>query len=551
MSLRMPSPATAEVQRIGNHKIDTRVNPAISPVRSTEEITLEVHNSDIDSELESLQLEQSITLQSVAQTLDECTNIAQKNETVVGKRPTTMSSSSSLSSIFAPNWVYGTTLHASKSRGVSSSGTSGLCLTERGQITVPQPEVIQNMLFPATESLKEKIISYREKVREVLAQDINNTENFKSPLLVITGPTHIRNPNQAKACAQWIGTILGNKFNNVPQQSIPDSVKHLYQSEYHEVPTNLLMSMRTNLTKYNYDYNDPALLRDPASIMTFEIQHGIPVCRALLCELAEICPIVGETSDTITPQYLSDLFCLGLVSSTLIESQLHREMASGSSYAVGFNTSDSELPFDKSMYAHKVTSALDAMYASSQQHQFLSVTKVGTVAVVGTVGNEDTFVILQLNLQLDFNELKSVIEKVYSYSKLDRPSPRIMLDLGKVSNGQYHDKLSLLNSLLDDSACKYKIMGVIVDSGDYYVPDNFPIDLTQEMVENHELDDDEEDHRKLMELNKYFVQRRIQKSMAKKSVDVKLTTDDDYEYVLNADKLIKELEKLSKRRIEN
>ncbi|KAG2731937.1 hypothetical protein G9P44_005524 [Scheffersomyces stipitis] len=529
VSIDKISTGSLENDDIKLHKGE-KFHSKIEPTISAEETTVEVHSSDAES-----------------------VNLPILEDAKSDTDRTTLISRSTSAASLAPNWVYGTTLPSQNSRG-STSSVSGLCLTERGQITVPQPEVIQNMLFPANEALKDKIVEYREKLSAILNKDISDVKSdFVNPLLVVTGPTHIKEPLQAKACAQWIGSIIGKKFVNPPSQAVPESIKHLYQKNENQVPHNVLLSLRTNLTKYNHDYSS-IQSKDPVSVMTFEIEQGIPVCRALLCELAEVCPIVGETSDTITPQYLSDLFCLGIVGSTFIESQLHRELASGVSYPIGFNSSNSDLPFDKEMYGHRIVSALDSMYATGQPHQFLSVTKVGTVAVVGTTGNEDTFVILQLNLQLDFDELKAIINKVYSYSKLTRQTPRVMLDLGRVSTEQYAQKLSLLQTLLQDPDTMYKVVGVMIDSGDHYIPEKYPVDLTEDvhLDQSSDYDEDEDDHRKMMELNKYFVQRRMQKTYSVKKVPATSSTavEKDYEYVINADKLISELEKLSKRRIE-
>lgn len=356
-------------------------------------------------------------------------------------------------SITGPNWEYGTS-----SQRVASRTNSGLCSSERGHGAVALPEVIQNILYPSSEQLKQKILAYRANFSSMLSYE---SGEFNYPLLVVAGPSFVHDMAQIKACALWVGQLLGKQAS--PGCLLPESVIIPGNSNQ-----NLILALRTNLSKYNLNYDDAK--NSLQSIMTFEIKLGMPVCRALLSELANICPIVGETADTITPQYLSDLYCLSFVSSTLVESQLHRELASGVSYSIGFNTSDSHLPFNKSMYKHKITTALDAMYASSQPHQFLSVTKVGTVAVVGTIGNEETFLILQVNLQLYFEELKEIIDYIYSHPRHMCKTPRIMLDVGKVSNADFDAKLKIMSKLLTSSSTRYKIIGVVIDSGDNYTP---------------------------------------------------------------------------------
>lgn len=460
-----------------------------------------------------------------------------------------------------PTWVYGTT---APNRTISSSG-SGLLLANKGHIALASPEVIQNYLYPISPLLQHKILKYRNELSELLTLELNSSsvKLFENPLLVIVGPCFIKSSNQVKACSQWVGSLLGKKFTKTPttDQLVPENVVDIYNSP--QKPKNLKLALRTNLTNYNLPYADFDQIKQDsnASIMTYEVVQGMPFCRALLDEMSEICPIVGETSDTITPQYLSDLFCLGLVSSTLVESQLHRELVSGVSYPVGFSTSDSHLPFDKSMYKHRVQSALDAMYASQQEHQFLSVNKLGMVTVVGTAGNDETFIILQLNLQASFGfeELKEIVRIVYDHPKLQFTTPKVMLDIGKVSNTDYNAKLTLLQQFLseEDQNLKYKIVGVLIDSGDDYVPGNYKVDLDQ----NHEAlsfraesraesgrASNNSLHRNFEQMNRYFERSRI--SSVEVSDDTS-TEENYYEYFINANKLIAELDHMSYRRKTN
>ncbi|KAI5281223.1 Phospho-2-dehydro-3-deoxyheptonate aldolase amt16 [Ascosphaera acerosa] len=96
-------------------------------------------------------------------------------------------------------------------------------------------------------------------------------------------------------------------------------------------------------------------------------------------------PIASEMLDTISPQFLADLLSVGAVGARTTESQLHRELASGLSFPVGFkNGTDGTLDV-----------AVDAIGAVRHPHHFLSVTKPGNIAIVGTAGNDDCFVILR------------------------------------------------------------------------------------------------------------------------------------------------------------
>jgi 3-deoxy-7-phosphoheptulonate synthase len=96
-------------------------------------------------------------------------------------------------------------------------------------------------------------------------------------------------------------------------------------------------------------------------------------------------PIASEMLDTISPQFLADLISVGAIGARTTESQLHRELASGLSFPVGFkNGTDGNL-----------TVAIDAIGAAAAKHHFMGVTKEGLAAITRTRGNEHGFVILR------------------------------------------------------------------------------------------------------------------------------------------------------------
>ena len=84
-------------------------------------------------------------------------------------------------------------------------------------------------------------------------------------------------------------------------------------------------------------------------------------------------------------QFFADLLSLGAVGARTTESQLHRELASGLSFPIGFkNGTDGSLDI-----------SIDAIRAAACGHSFLGVTKQGLAAITRTKGNEDCFVILR------------------------------------------------------------------------------------------------------------------------------------------------------------
>ena len=148
----------------------------------------------------------------------------------------------------------------------------------------------------------------------------------------------------------------------------------------------LLIVMRAYLEKPRTTVGWKGLINDPDIDESFQINKGLRVSRKLFCDLTDKgMPIASEMLDTISPQFLADLISLGAIGARTTESQLHRELASGLSFPIGFkNGTDGTLGV-----------AVDAIGAAKARHHFMGVTKQGLAAITRTKGNEDCFVILR------------------------------------------------------------------------------------------------------------------------------------------------------------
>lgn len=148
----------------------------------------------------------------------------------------------------------------------------------------------------------------------------------------------------------------------------------------------LCIIMRAYLEKPRTTVGWKGLINDPDIDATFRINKGLRVSRQLFCDLTSMgMPIASEMLDTISPQFLADLISLAAIGARTTESQLHRELASGLSFPVGFkNGTDGSLAV-----------AIDAIGAAASRHHFMGVTKQGLAAITRTSGNEHGFVILR------------------------------------------------------------------------------------------------------------------------------------------------------------
>lgn len=144
--------------------------------------------------------------------------------------------------------------------------------------------------------------------------------------------------------------------------------------------------MRAYLEKPRTTVGWKGLINDPDIDESFKINKGLRISRQLFCDLTKSgMPIATELLDTISPQFLADLISLGAIGARTTESQLHRELASGVSFPVGFkNGTDGSL-----------TVAIDAIGSAASKHHFMGVTKQGLAAITRTSGNAHGFVILR------------------------------------------------------------------------------------------------------------------------------------------------------------
>ena len=199
-------------------------------------------------------------------------------------------------------------------------------------------------------------------VRSGRNQAVEVIEKRDDRLLVVVGPCSIHDPDTALEYARRL-QMLSDRLS-------PD----------------LLIVMRAYLEKPRTTVGWKGLINDPDIDDSYNINKGLRVSRKLYADLASMgVPIAGEMLDTISPQFLADLISVGAVGARTTESQLHRELASGLSFPIGFkNGTDGSLGV-----------AIDAIGAAAHSHRFLGVTKQGLAAITKTAGNEHCFVILR------------------------------------------------------------------------------------------------------------------------------------------------------------
>lgn len=267
--------------------------------------------------------------------------------------------------------------------------------------------------------------------REESAAVVNGTDP-NGRLLVIIGPCSI---HDTEAAMEYCNRLLQEKEKHKDE---------------------LLIVMRSYLEKPRTTVGWKGLINDPDIDDSFNINKGLRVSRQLFVDLTDKgMPIATEMLDTISPQFLADVLSVAAVGARTTESQLHRELASGLSFPVGFkNGTDGSLGV-----------AIDAIGAVKHPHHFLSVTKPGVVAIVGTVGNEDAFVILRGGTKGTNYDADSIAEAKAALAK-SGVNPRLMVDCSHGNSLKNHKNQPKVAAVLAEQIEKGEdaIMGVMIES---------------------------------------------------------------------------------------
>lgn len=148
----------------------------------------------------------------------------------------------------------------------------------------------------------------------------------------------------------------------------------------------LLMVMRVYFEKPRTVVGWKGLINDPGLDNTYQVNEGLRLARRLLVDVSSAgLPAGTEFLDATLGQYYADTVAWGAIGARTVESQIHRELASGLSMPVGFkNRTDGNLQV-----------AVDAIRSARHPHWFPSLARDGSPAVLGTSGNDQTHLVLR------------------------------------------------------------------------------------------------------------------------------------------------------------
>ncbi|CAG8977890.1 hypothetical protein HYALB_00001767 [Hymenoscyphus albidus] len=310
-----------------------------------------------------------------------------------------------------------------------------------GQDPLIPPALLVSEIPMTPESLKTVIKGRKDAVECIMGTS--------DRLLVICGPCSLHDPVTALEYCSRI-KALSDKLSD-----------------------DLVIIMRAYLEKPRTTVGWKGLINDPDIDESFKINKGLRISRQLFSDLTSAgMPIASEMLDTISPQFLADMISLGAIGARTTESQLHRELASGLSFPVGFkNGTDGSL-----------TVAIDAIGSAAAKHHFMGVTKQGLAAITRTNGNEHGFVILRggtRGTNFDAESVKLVKET------LDKKKQKqaIMIDCSHGNSNKDHRNQPKVAAVVGEQlrAGERSIIGVMIESnineGNQKVPAEGPAGL--------------------------------------------------------------------------
>jgi 3-deoxy-7-phosphoheptulonate synthase len=289
---------------------------------------------------------------------------------------------------------------------------------------LPPPEQLIRFFPVAGGPIEGFVASSRDQVRRIV-------HGIDDRLLVVIGPCSVHDPKSALEYAQRLHE----------QRALHDDA--------------LVIVMRVYFEKPRTTVGWKGLINDPHLDGTFRINEGLRIARSLLIDINAMgVPAGSELLDTSSPQYMADLLSWGAIGARTTESQVHRELASGFSAAIGFKNSTEG----------NVRVAIDAVIAASQPHSFLGVHKSGQIAMVHTAGNPDGHVILRGGAQPNY-DAASVSKAGESLEDAGRV-PSVMIDCSHGNSGKNHAKQPevVRHVAAQISGGSRQIFGVMIES---------------------------------------------------------------------------------------
>jgi len=289
---------------------------------------------------------------------------------------------------------------------------------------LPSPFVVKKE-FPAT---KEQL----NLIQETRSQLIRILNKEDSRLLLIVGPCSIHDIKAAKEYAlklQKLSERLSKHF---------------------------LILLRTYFEKPRTSRGWKGMLYDPHLDGSNDIATGLRRSRELLLWLAKIgLGTATEFLDPISAQYLGDLISWACVGARTVESQIHRQFASGLPMPISFKNGTSG----------RIDVAINGVLTALDPHTFFGVNETGNLSIIQTQGNPHAHISLRGGMNQPNYDEASITMALEQLQKHNLPQ-RLIVDCSHDNSSRNYEKQGFVFRSVIEQYAKGNagIRGLILES---------------------------------------------------------------------------------------
>ncbi|MEU6202446.1 3-deoxy-7-phosphoheptulonate synthase [Micromonospora musae] len=306
-------------------------------------------------------------------------------------------------------------------------------------VPLTTPALLHHEL-PLDDTLASAVLTGRRAVGRVL-------DRADDRLLVVVGPCSVHDPVAALEYARRLREAA-DRFAD-----------------------DLLIVMRVYFEKPRSTVGWKGLINDPRLDGSGDVNTGLRLARALLLDVLRVgLPVGCEFLDPITPQYIADTVGWGAIGARTVESQVHRQLASGLSMPIGM----------KNRPDGSIGTAVDAIRAAGVPHVFPGIDVSGTPAIMHTRGNADGHLVLRGGGGRPNYDAESVAGALDLLRAADLPE-RVVIDASHANSGKDHRNQPLVAAdvAAQLAAGQRGIVGIMLES--FLQPGRQDLDPTREL----------------------------------------------------------------------
>lgn len=188
--------------------------------------------------------------------------------------------------------------------------------------------------------------------------------------------------------------------------------------------------MRTYFEKPRTTIGWKGFINDPDLDESYNVNKGLHLSRRLLFNINKLgLPCGTEILDSITPQYVSDLLSWGCIGSRTVESQIHRQIASGCSFPVGFKNGKNG----------DIDSPVNAVMCANHSHCFMGISLNGVPSICKTSGNSYGHIVLRGSYENGPNYSRYHIDKAKKNLHSNMIDTGIVIDCSHGNSMKKHE----------------------------------------------------------------------------------------------------------------